>query len=136
MLQLAQLRQRFGPGPRGNTIVSPLTSASILGPSAAGGKVKLKVRSKITGYESRVMSLNVGWITSASMRKVVVSDQFRTATLMLRPPREKLSDTICVKVHGPAMQVTLAFWNSFPSPASREVEAMAAFHFPSGEQGV
>ena len=64
-----------------------------------------------------------------------MSDQFRADTLMVRPPREKPSDSIFVKGHGPAIQETLAFRNSFPSPASREAEPIVAFHRPSGEQG-
>ena len=54
---------------------------------------------------------------------------------MLRPPREKRSDSILVKGHGPAIQETLAFRNSFPSPASSDAEPIAAFHLPSGEHG-
>src|SRR5713101_5490729 len=54
---------------------------------------------------------------------------------MVRPPREKPSDSIFVKGHGPAIQDALAFWNSLPSPASRDAEPIAAFHRPSGEQG-
>src|SRR4029077_13891744 len=81
------------------------------------------------------MSLTMGWTTSASRRKVVVSDQFRTETLTFRPPRERSSKSTLAKGHGPAMQETLAFRNSFPSPASSDAEFSAAFHFPSGEHG-
>ena len=37
--------------------------------------------------------------------------------------------------HGPAIHDALALRNSFPVPASREAEPIAAFHFPSGEHG-
>src|ERR1700733_9255608 len=77
----------------------------------------------------------MGWTTSASIRKVVVSDQFRTDTFPLRPPRERSSNSTFEKGHGPAMQETLALRNWFPSPASSDAEASIAFHFPSGEHG-
>ena len=64
-----------------------------------------------------------------------MSDQFRTDTLITRPPREKLSDTTDENGHGPAMQDTRAFRNSFNSPASSDAEAVVAFQRPSGEQG-
>src|SRR5712692_9037816 len=67
--------------------------------------------------------------------KVAVSDQLRADTLMLRPPREKPSPSILVKGHGHAIHETLAFWKSLPSPASRNAEAIVAFHLPSGEHG-
>src|ERR1700686_1238349 len=107
----------------------------MLGPSAEADKLKFRVWPKITGYASRTMSLTMGWPTSASSRKVVVSDQFRTETLTFRPPRERSSNSTLAKGHGPAMQETLAFRNSFPSPASKDAEASVAFHFPSGEHG-
>src|SRR5215469_2460064 len=73
--------------------------------------------------------------TSASSKKVVVSDQLRTEALITRPPFEKLSASIVVNGHGPAMQESLAFRNSFPSPASRVAEPIAAFHSIPGEHG-
>src|SRR5260370_25693111 len=75
--------------------------------------------------------------TSPSSKRVVVSDQLRIEALMVmvRPPFEKLSDSIMVKGQGPAMQDNLAFRNSFPSPASSVPEPIAAFHSIPGEQG-
>src|SRR5215831_8560746 len=89
----------------------------------------------MTGYENRKLSLIIAWKTSASNRKVVVSDQLRTVTLMVGPPLEKPSERILVKGHGPAMQETLALEKTFPSEALRVTEPTAAFHFPSGEHG-
>src|SRR5580700_795495 len=77
----------------------------------------------------------MGWNTSASSKKVVVSDQFRADALIVWPPLEKPSLSILVNGHGPAMQDTRALRNSFPVPASRNAEPIAAFHLPSGEQG-
>src|SRR4026209_1582738 len=107
----------------------------MLTPSAVAGKVKFRARSKITGVDLRMLSLTMGRKTSASSKKVVVSDQLRADTLMAMLVREKPSDSILVKGHGPAIQDTLAFRNSFPSPASKKAEPIAAFHFPSGEHG-
>src|ERR1051326_5833262 len=73
--------------------------------------------------------------TSACSRNVVVSDQLRTVTLMICPPREKPSVSIFVNGQGPAMHVILALRNSFPGPASKEADATPGFHFPSGEHG-
>src|SRR5579863_5427603 len=75
------------------------------------------------------------WTTSASNRKVAVSDQLRAVTEIVRPPSEKSSFSILVNGHGPAMQETRASRNSLPASASRDVEPSAAFHLPSGEQG-
>lgn len=47
--------------------------------------------------------------TSAWSRKVVVSDQSRTETEMVRPGRENPSESILVNGQGPAMQETRAF---------------------------
>jgi hypothetical protein len=55
---------------------------------------------------------------------------------MFRPPREKSSDSILVNGQGPAMQETRAFPKTFPCPASRDAEPIAAFHLSSGEQGL
>src|SRR5216683_6250397 len=74
-------------------------------------------------------------VTSASMRKLAVSDQFLTKTPTWRPPAEKESFSILVNGQGPAIQETRASWNSLPSPASSVTPPSAAFHFPSGEQG-
>src|SRR5207248_2168460 len=45
------------------------------------------------------------------------------------------SDSTFVNEHGPAIQDTLTFWNSCPSPASSDKDPMVAFHLPSGEHG-
>ena len=81
------------------------------------------------------MSLVMGRTTSASNKKVVVSDQLRTNTLKWPPSCESFSCSIFVKGHGPAMQETLTLRNSFPSPASRDTEPIAAFHLPPGAHG-
>src|SRR5215472_6397519 len=109
------------------------SSASRLGPSADAGKLKLNVLPKITGYDSRTILLTCCRNTSASNRKVVVSDQLRTEADMYWPPRENSSDSILVNGHGPAMQNKRALRNTLPCPASSESEPMAAFHLPSGE---
>src|SRR5579883_3003877 len=62
------------------------------------------------------------------------SDHARTAAVMMRPPRVKLSSSTFVNEHGPAMQVRRASWNALPSPASKDAFPILAFHFPSGEQ--
>jgi len=116
-------------------MLSPLTLASMLGPRAEAGKVKLMVRPKMTGNETRFPSWLAIRVTSASRRKLAVSDQFFTETLIWRPPAEKESFSILVNGQGPAMQETRTSWNSLPSPASSAVPPTAAFHFPSGEQG-
>src|SRR5580704_16393368 len=77
----------------------------------------------------------MGCTTSASNRNVVVSDQLRIERLRRRRSGVSSSRSMLVKGQGPAMQETLGLRNSFPSPASRDMELMAAFHFPSGEQG-
>src|ERR1700687_3435689 len=81
------------------------------------------------------MSLTIGRTTSASSKNVVVSDQSMTETLKRRPSCADCSSSIFVNAHGPAMHEILALRNSFPSPASRDVEAFAALHLPSGEHG-
>src|SRR5208282_2722892 len=73
--------------------------------------------------------------TSPCSKKVVVSAQSRTDTLIVRPPWEKPSESIRVKGHGPAMQFTLALRNTLPSPASKDAEPTCALHLPSGEHG-
>src|ERR1700678_3876263 len=77
----------------------------------------------------------MGWTTSASRRKVTVSDQLRAETLKWRRSEEKPSVRSLVNGHGPAIQETRALRNSLPSPASSEREPTLALHFPSGEQG-
>src|SRR6266496_5935303 len=81
------------------------------------------------------MSPTMGCTTSASNKKVAVSDQFRAETWILRAPLAMPPGSILVKGHGPATQEARAFRNSFPSPASMDAEAIVAFHFLSGEQG-
>ena len=56
---VAQLKE--GLGPRGKTICAPSISASRLTPSWVGGKVKLSVWPKITGYSSRTSELMAVW---------------------------------------------------------------------------
>src|SRR5258708_4552816 len=107
----------------------------MLAPWPVGGMVNVMARPKIDGYALRIVSLTIVRTTSASARKVTVSDQARTETAIFRPPRENPSDSIFVNEHGPAIQDTLTFWNSCPSPASRDWEPIVAFHLPSGEQG-
>src|SRR6202451_423565 len=119
----------------GNTISFPFNSASILGPSAAGGSVKLSVEPKIVGYDCRITSLIRVWLTSASSRNAVVSDQFRTETLSVRPFCDVSSDSIRVNGQGPAMQVKRTLRSSLPSGASAEYVPIDAFHRLSGEQG-
>src|ERR1017187_4922070 len=77
----------------------------------------------------------MGCTTSASTRKVTVSDQLRTETLRWRRSGVKFSCSIFVKGHGPAMQETLALRNSLPSPASSDKEPIVPFHLLPGAQG-
>src|SRR5690242_10658982 len=131
--QFAQLRKRAGPS--GKMMVSLATSAWMHTPSAVAGSVKLSARPKITGWDSCTMSVTMGWNTSASNKNVAVSDQTRTDALIFCPPIENPSFSIFVNGQGPAMHDTLAFRNSFPAPASKDMEPMAAFQRPSGEHG-
>src|SRR5450432_3259676 len=114
---------------------APSTSASRLTPSWVGGRVKLSVWPKITGYSSRTSELMAVWYTSASIRKVAVSDQLRAVTLMLRPPRMNPLESMRVNGQGPAMQEAVILLNVLSAPASSETVATVAFHFPSGEHG-
>src|SRR5271165_6954238 len=132
-LQLAHDNTRLGPS--GKVISSPFSSASKLGPCALAGSVKLMRRPKMAGYAWRITSFAMVRTTSASMRKVAVSDQSRTETAIVRPPREKVSVSMRVNGHGPAMHEILAFRNSCPSPASSLMPSIDARHFPSGEHG-
>src|SRR5258705_8330047 len=116
-------------------MISTVTFASMPGPRDEGGNVKLIVRPKMTGKETRIPSWLAIRVTSASRRKLAVSDQFLADTLIWRPPLENESFSILVKGQGPAMQETRTSWNTLPSPASSAVPPTAAFHFPSGEQG-
>src|ERR1700761_571926 len=103
-------------GPNGNTISfpSPFSSASMLGPSASAGSVKLIVEPKMVGYDCRTTSLIRVWLTSASSRNVVVSDQFKTETLSVRPLGDRFRALIWVNAHGPAMHDNRMLRNSFP----------------------
>src|SRR5580700_1896138 len=83
----------------------------------------------------RTVSLSCVLNTSACSRNVVVSDQLRTDTLMFRAGFDKPLSSTRVNGQGPAIQDTLASWNTFPSPASRVAESIVAFHLPSGEHG-
>src|SRR5258708_54878 len=114
-------------------IASPSISASILGPSAAAGRLKFSARPKITASLSLPLSLVMGCTTSGSSKKVVVFGQLRATTLEWRRSCETFSTSTLVKGHGPAMQEALGLRNSFPSPASRDNNPTAAFHLPSGE---
>src|SRR6185437_1918949 len=77
----------------------------------------------------------MGWTTSASTRKVAVSDQIIALTVMVRPSCSTLGSSIRVNGHGPAMQDARILRNSLPAPASRVAAPIAALHFPSGEHG-
>src|SRR3954471_10756264 len=77
----------------------------------------------------------MGWTTSASTRKVAVSDQTSALTVIMRPSCSILGGSMLVNGHGPAMQDARMLRNSLPTPASRVAEPIAAFHFPSGEHG-
>ena len=54
---------------------------------------------------------------------------------IVRPPLAKPLESIRVNGHGPAMHEALASRNSFPAPASNSTDPVAAFQYPSGEQG-
>src|SRR5438045_3356809 len=105
----------------------------MLTPSADGGRVKLRASPKIAGYEFRTTSVVIGCTTSASTRKVAVSDHVVPETEMMRPSCASPDGSMRVNGHGPEMQEARALRNSFPSPASSEVDPVAAFHLPSGE---
>src|SRR5579862_7201533 len=77
----------------------------------------------------------MGRKTSASIRKVVVSDQLRTDKVMICPLGDARSESILVNGQGPAMQEARALRNALPTPASMLAEVRVAFHLPSGEQG-
>src|ERR1700730_429706 len=133
MLQSAQLKTAAGP--KANTMRDWFISAMMLGPSALGGKVKFMVRPKMTAEECRTVSPTCERNTSPWSKKVVVSDQPSTDALIVRPPREKPSESIRVKGHGPAMHVNRALRNTLPSPASKDTEPTCARQRPSGEHG-
>src|SRR6266536_5495071 len=80
-------------------------------------------------------SVVMGWTTSASTKKVAVSDQLVAEMLIVRPSRAKPDKSSFVKGQGPAIQEARAFRNSLPGPASSETWPTAAFHLPSGEHG-
>src|SRR5205085_11403610 len=73
--------------------------------------------------------------TSASTRKVAVSDHTSAEIEIVLPVRSKLVVSIFVNGQGPAMHDARALRNSFPAPASSNVLPLAAFHLPSGEHG-
>src|ERR1700722_12895525 len=75
-------------------------------------------------------------MTSASTRKLAVSDQSRAVISILGVGIVKSPDSSLVKGHGPAIQDTRTLRNSSPFGASRENLLAAAFHLPSGEQGL
>src|SRR5690242_1744585 len=113
----------------------PFNSASMQGPSALAGSVNSMASPNLIGYDIRTISLIIVRVTSASTRKVTVSDQLRTDARKFRPGLVLFSDSTLVNGHGPAMQERRALRNSLPSPASRDTEPIAAFHLPSGEHG-
>src|SRR5579859_961939 len=76
----------------------------------------------------------MGRTTSASNRKVAVSDQFRAEAVIIWPPCERWSASIFVKGQGPAIHEARALRNAYPGPASKVADPRAAFHLPSGEQ--
>src|SRR5277367_5718247 len=89
----------------------------------------------MAGYASRVASLGMSRVTSASTRNVTVSDQLRTVTVMVRPGRGPAPVSILVNGQGPAMQDTRALLNCSPAPASIVMLPIDALHLPSGEHG-
>src|SRR5215471_2447913 len=116
-------------------MVCPSRSASTLTLSALEGSVNESPSPKIAGYDQCSVWLTIGRKTSASIRKVVVSDQLRTDKVMICPLDEARSESILVNGQGPAMQEARALRNALPTPASRLAEVSVAFHLPSGEQG-
>ncbi len=55
--ELQSAHDKWSAGPRGNTMGCPFNSASMLGPPAVPGSVKLSDGPKITGKDCRTMSL-------------------------------------------------------------------------------
>jgi hypothetical protein len=87
----------------------PFKSAWMLGPCAVAGSVKFIASPKMTGYNSRTISLRIVRITSASTKNVAGPDQLSTETVTFRAGYDGLDGSIFVKGHGPAMQDTLTF---------------------------
>src|SRR6185437_2415082 len=54
---------------------------------------------------------------------------------MIRPSCSIFGASMRVNGHGPAMHDARMLRNWLPTPASRVAAPIAAFHFPSGEQG-
>ena len=108
-LQSAQLTVGLAVGASGKIMLAPFTSASKVGPWADDGSEKFSESPKITGYDSRTILLISVLNTSACRRNVLVSDQFKIDTDIVRPPCEKPSEVTFVKGHGPAMQDNRAF---------------------------
>src|SRR5262249_32879349 len=106
----------------------------MLSPWAAGGSVKFRDLPETNGYEYLTTSLIIGRTTSASTRKVAVSDQVIADTRIIRPGCSSSEVSIFVKGHGPAIHEARALRNSFPAPASSAIAPSEAFHLLSGEQ--
>ena len=79
--------------------------------SALAGRVNERPSPKTAGYDQCSLWLIIGRNTSASKRKVAVSDQSRAETVRIRPPWVTKSASIRVKGHGPAMQEARALRN-------------------------
>src|SRR5947209_20536439 len=107
----------------------------MLGPSASAGNAKVMVWPMMKGYEWRTNSVGMFRMTSASTKKLAVSDQFKAEIVTLRSGRGRVSGWMLVNGQGPAMHETRRLRNSFRSWASSDSEPVAAFHLPSGEQG-
>src|SRR5215467_187132 len=106
----------------------------MLSPWAAGGSVKFNELPETNGKEYLTTSLIIGRTTSASTRKVAVSDQVMADTWIVRPGCSSSAVSILVKGHGPAIHEARALRNSFPAPASSAIAPREAFHLLSGEQ--
>jgi len=104
-------------------------------PSALAGRVKFRAGPNFTGYDSCITSLDIDRNTSASIKNVAVSDQFRAVAVKVWPSLVNSWLSILVNGQGPAMQDTRALRKWLPDPASSDAEPIAAFHLPSGEHG-
>src|SRR5690242_4458131 len=74
-------------------------------------------------------------VTSASTRKLAVSDQASAVISILCIGWANSAGCSRVKGHGPAIQDMRMLRNSSLFWASREKVLVEAFHLPSGEQG-
>src|SRR4051794_30287521 len=102
--------------------------------SELGGSAKFMVFPSMNGYDCRTMFVTIVRITSASTRKALVSDQFRTEILSFGDSSFTGWSTL-TKWHGPAMHETRTFRNSLPGSVLMGRIVRVAFHLPSGEHG-